>query len=190
VLEFFKHIDTSLFLYLNGKHNGFWDVVMYWTSKEYTWLPLYFFLLYLVYKKQPEQTLSVLLSVGILITLSDQLSVHLFKNFFLRYRPSHNLLIQSLVHTVKGYRGGMYGFVSSHASNTFALATFMGLRLNKYYKYIATCLLVWACFVSYSRIYLGVHYPADVAAGALLGIILALLVDKLYLYLANKISST
>jgi undecaprenyl-diphosphatase len=186
LIDFLKNIDTELFLYLNGKHNCFFDVLMYWTSKEWTWIPLYVLLFYLIYKSESGHTIHVLLSVAVLITISDQLSVHLFKNVFLRYRPTHHLLIGSLVHTVNGYRGGMYGFVSSHAANTFALATLIGLILRKHYRYITTYMFIWAGFVSYSRIYLGVHYPADVAAGALLGSGLAFLVYKLYIYLINR----
>jgi len=132
----------------------------------------------------------ILLSVGILITLSDQLSVHVFKNVFLRYRPTHNLNLEGLVHTVNEYYGGQYGFISSHAANTFALATFISLLLQKHYKYITVLLFAWAAFISYSRIYLGVHYPADVAVGALFGTALALAVYKFYIYSMNRFIKT
>lgn len=179
LIETIKHIDTDIFLYLNSKHNAFWDFVMFWVSGDYTWIPLYVFLFYLVVKKKSKQALVVLLSAIVLITLSDQLSVHAFKNVFMRYRPCHNLLIQNMVHTFKGC-GGTYGFVSSHAANTFALATFLSLILKGTYKYFTPAIFTWAAFVSYSRIYLGSHYPADIIGGALLGMTLGYIVAKFY----------
>ena len=120
------------------------------------------------------------------IVFSDQLSVHAFKQVFLRYRPCHNLLIQSQVHLNDGC-GGMYGFVSSHAANTFALAMFLGLLFKDKIKYFGLAIFFWAAFVSYSRIYNGVHYPADIACGAILGMGIGILVFKMYQLLNKKI---
>lgn len=117
----------------------------------------------------------ILLAVIILIVLSDQASVILFKETFKRLRPCHNPQIADLVHLVNGC-GGKYGFVSSHAANTFALASFMGLVLKKHIPFILIGLLCWAIVVSYSRVYVGVHYVSDVFVGALLGMLIGLLV--------------
>lgn len=113
--------------------------------------------------------------------MSDKISVHLFKEVFMRLRPCHNETIASLIHLV-GSCGGKYGFVSSHAANTFALATFAGLFLKKHYPTLLKWGLIWSAVVSYSRIYLGVHYPGDILAGALLGVLVAL-----FLFLVVKI---
>ena len=176
-----KELDTNLFLYLNSKHNSFFDFVMYWASTRFVWIPLYLFFLFLVYKHFPKKLWLVVLSAGLLIFLSDQISVHCFKDVFLRFRPCHNLAIQSQVHLNDGC-GGTYGFISSHACNTFALAMFLSLLFWKRIKYFTPLIFLWAAFVSYSRIYNGVHYPADVAVGALVGMVIGIIVYKIFRY--------
>ncbi len=163
-----KEIDTELFLFLNSKHNAFFDVVMFWASHKYFWIPLYVFFLFLAYKYFGKKLWLVVLAAIILIVLSDQISVHSFKHVFLRYRPCHNLLLQAQIH-LNGGCGGTYGFISSHAANTFALAMFLSLLFKNKIKYFGLSIFVWAAFVSYSRIYNGVHYPTDVTVGAIVG---------------------
>ncbi len=166
--------DTDLFLFLNSFHNNFFDTVMKYVSGKYTWLPLYFFILFMIFKKFTVKTGFIILFVSILlITLSDQTSVFMFKFTFLRLRPCYNPEISNIVHNLS-LPGGKYGFISSHASNTFALAVFTLLVL-KNIKY-SVFILIWAGLVSYSRIYLGVHYPADIFFGALWGVFLAFLI--------------
>jgi len=122
----------------------------------------------------------MLLGVGVLILISDQLSVHAFKEVFQRYRPCHNLEIMTQVHLIDGRCGGKFGFISSHASNCFALAVFVGLLLKPNYKFILPALLFWAALVGYSRIYVGVHYPLDILAGAIFGGIVGWIVYKIF----------
>ncbi len=160
---------------------------MYWISNEFIWIPFYAFLLFLVYKKYSKQTILVAILAVVLITISDQLCTHLFKNIFLRYRPCHNLDLKNTVHLVKEHCGGLYGFVSSHASNTFALAVFLTIILKGHYKHFAWLILLWAAIVSYSRIYLGVHYPADIICGAIFGSILGYVLGKLFFILQKSI---
>ena len=114
--------------------------------------------------------------IGLLFLIGDQSSVKLFKDVFERLRPCHNPEITDLVHTLYGKCGGQYGFVSSHATNSFALAIFSGFLLKSKYKYILPLMLLWAALVSYSRIYVGVHYPADILGGMILGSIVGILV--------------
>ena len=170
--------DIRLFLWLNGHHSPFWDHIMWFISGKAEWLPLYLILLgYIIYRFK-WQSLSILIAVIITITLADQLAVKAFKEVFERLRPSHNPDIEQLVHIVNGYRGGAYGFVSNHAANSFALAVFTSLLLRN--KFYTAGILFWASLVSYSRIYLGVHYPGDILGGAMLGSLIAWLVYSLF----------
>lgn len=183
-IDSIKQVDTELFLFLNSKHNSFFDSVMFWTSHKFFWAPLYAVFLFLVIKYYRKNAWLVVLSAVLVIVLSDQISVHAFKNVFFRYRPCHNLLLQSQVH-LNGSCGGTYGFVSSHAANTFALAMFLGLLFKGKIRFFVPAIFLWACFVSYSRIYNGVHYPADIACGAILGMGIGAAVFKIFQF-ANK----
>jgi len=184
-MEFIEQIDQQLFLFLNGFHSPFWDNIMYWISYKFTWVPLYLgTLIYFIYKQKQKSIITIVLLI-VTIVLADQLSVHLFKNVFLRYRPCHNLDIQNLVHLINNHCGGQYGFVSSHAANAFGFATFTSLIIQK--KSITYSLIFWAILVSYSRIYLGVHYPTDLFGGAMLGISTALLTFFIFTSYQRKI---
>lgn len=157
---------------------------MFWASHKYFWIPLYAFFLFLSYKHFGKKALLVGAAAILLIVLADQISVHAFKNVFMRYRPCHNLEICAQVHVNDG-KGGMYGFVSSHAANTFALAMFLSLLFKNKIKYFGLAIFIWAAFVSYSRIYNGVHYPSDIVLGAVLGMGIGITVFKIY-QLADK----
>ncbi len=154
---------------------------MFWISQKYLWIPMYALILYFIIKKYKWKTITVLLSVVILITL---ISVFI-KDFFERLRPCHNPSIESMVHLVNGYCGGSFGFISSHASNSFALAVFTGMLLKNNLRYYFPLIILWAIIVCYSRIYLGAHYPADIIGGALLGSILAFIMNKV-LFITNN----
>ena len=179
-------LDHQLFLFLNGLHVGWLDPVMIFISSEAGWIPFYAVLLFLVFKKYKWQGLWVVLGVAVLITCSDQLSAHVFKPVFQRLRPCYDPLIQDLVHLPKGKPGGHYGFISSHACNTFALATFITLIMKKFYKKIGWLMFTWAAVVSYSRIYMGVHFPGDIICGAIVGLIIGFGVG----YLTNYVVSS
>jgi undecaprenyl-diphosphatase len=158
--------DNQLFLLLNGLHSPFWDTIMVFASGKFNWLLLYLFIIFFIVRKHGWKTFWWLLTITLVVIATDQISVGLFKNVFQRLRPCHNPELQGLTHLV-GRCGGQYGFVSSHAANTFGVAVFLSLLFSK--RWITFTLLIWAAFVSYSRIYLGVHFPGDVLCGAILG---------------------
>lgn len=175
-----------MFLFLNGFNSPFWDAVFYIITGKLFWIPFVVGLLFLSYLKIGWRTLYVVLFFGLALTLSDQISVKLFKEVFERLRPCHNEMITDLVHTVNGHCGGKYGFVSSHASNSFALAVFAGLLFKKSFKVIMPLMLFWAAIVSYSRVYVGVHFPLDILCGGILGSIIACLVYQLFKIINHK----
>jgi undecaprenyl-diphosphatase len=127
MLEFLNQIDRKLFLFLNSMNNPFWDKVMWQVSETVTWLPFYALILFFIFKKLKWKGFVTLIVLILLVLISDQGSVLLFKNVFQRLRPCHQPQIAALVHIVNGNCGGNYGFVSSHAANTFAFATFIFL---------------------------------------------------------------
>ena len=174
MIETLKSWDTQLFLFLNGEHNVFWDFVMFWASNKLIWIPLYITFIFFIYKYHKTNTLWFLLATILLIALSDLISVHLFKNVFMRLRPCHESSLEGLVHLVNNKCGGQYGFISSHATNHFAIATFLSIHLGSKIKYFSFLIILWAAFISYSRIYLGVHYPGDVFGGVIVGSLIGL----------------
>ncbi len=188
-----ERLDQQLFILINSHNSHFWDVIMNFMSMKLVWAPLYIAILWYLAVFYKRKFPVILLFIVIAIALSDQLSV-LIKNSVDRLRPCHEPSLQGLVHLVNGYCGGEYGFVSSHASNSFNVAVLSSLLVKK--RWFSVFIVLWAGIVSYSRIYLGVHYPGDVLFGALLGIITGLtvyrffnLTDKKYLS-AGKFSGS
>ncbi|MFC0261182.1 phosphatase PAP2 family protein [Fontibacter flavus] len=185
-METIQQWDEALFIFLNGFHSDFLDPIMYTLTQTYPWIPLYVFLIYLIWKTYGKQGWWVLLAVGLSILLADQFTSALMKPFFERLRPCHDVLINGMIHNY-GKCGGMYGFASSHAANSFAIGTLMNLSLAVKYPKIKW-LFLWAVFFSYTRIYLGVHYPGDVIVGGLIGVLAAYLSYKLFFTISKKIT--
>jgi undecaprenyl-diphosphatase len=165
--------DTNLFLLINGIHTSFFDGFMWAVSAKFTWIPLYISTLYVVIRHWKKEAIWVILALVLCVIISDQVSSGLIKNAVHRLRPSHVEELKGLVHLVKGYSGGSFGFVSSHAVNTVGFALLSSLLFK--YKPYTLAIFSWAIITGYSRIYLGVHYPFDVLGGIVVGVLAALL---------------
>jgi undecaprenyl-diphosphatase len=151
---------------------------MYTISGTFIWAPLYLAIMIYLGIKHKRKALVMLLFIILGVILADRGSVLLFKDVFQRLRPCHEPVLEGLVHIVKGKCGGMYGFVSSHAANCFYAATISSLLIRK--RWFSISIICWAAIISYSRIYLGVHYPGDVICGTIFGAFMGWGVFKLY----------
>lgn len=173
MIDFLNSLDTTIFLFINGLHNPFLDKFMFVFSSKWVWVPMYAMLLFILFRTFGlKKTLVYVGALGMALLLADQMCATVIRPLVERMRPSNpdNPLSQ-FVHIVNDYRGGRYGFPSCHASNSFALAGFIALLMRRHY--VSSLLLVWAVLNSYSRVYLGVHYPGDLFVGACLGLLFA-----------------
>lgn len=181
-MEWIKQIDQSLLLFLNSFHNAFWDkAVTLFTSIE-IWIPFYLLIVYVIIKTYKKNSIYILILIGLAIAFSDQFS-GLIKNSVQRLRPTHDPILGDMVHNVYN-RGGMYGFFSAHAANTFTLAIISA----KLFKSQAFTILVfiWAILVSYTRVYIGLHYPGDILTGWVWGFLAGLAFYQLMVFVQKK----
>ena len=165
--------DQSIFLFLNGIHSPWADIFFYWVSNRFVWIPFYAVLAFFLIKKWRKRAIPIFIALTLCIFLTDQ-SCNLIKHSVQRPRPSHDPVLSEQVHLVAKpdgtlYKGGPYGFPSSHAANSMALALWVILYLGERRKWLIIGMLCWVLLVSYSRIYLGVHYPSDLLVGWILG---------------------
>lgn len=189
-------LDRSWLLAINGAHAPWADALMWQVSQAVTWLPLYAVLIVCLFLKfkghrtpfvrslRLPTIIVVLLMIGIAVGGADIICAQLIKPLVARPRPTHDIAIGTLVHVINDYRGGMYGFCSNHAANTMACALLCSLiftygRRWQTHLYITLPLMAWVLMNCYSRMYLGVHYPLDIAAGLAVGTIMALVVWRL-----------
>ncbi len=180
MLERFLVWERDAFFLLNGSDSAFLDHFMWLYSGKVVWLPLAVFIIaVLCYRKSWRIWLPIFLAIALTITLCDQFASHLCKPLFTRFRPTHHPDFMDQVKVVFDYRGGLYGFISSHAANAFGFATLMSLILRD--KLLGWTLFFWATLTAYSRVYLGVHFISDIIPGALSGCLFGYLVYLLYL---------
>lgn len=182
MIEEILKLDTELFLFLNSLGSPVFDNIWIYLSYKEANILFYSILLifYSYYKSfKLSEVLYLLLIVAIMITITDQ-TANLFKDSFQRLRPCYDEVIKDSVRIVKEGCGGKYGFFSAHASNSFSLAIFFGLLFRDKYKHIISFTVLYASLISYSRIYLGVHFPLDLLFGSLFGIIIGFIIFIFY----------
>jgi len=190
MLEKLKEIDAALLLFINGHNSVIADFIFFWISNKWVWIPFYIWLAWIVIRFDKSHVLLILLFIAAAITISDQLASSVIKQQVMRLRPTHDPLLSDKIHIINNYKGGMYGFVSSHAANVFALAAFISrLKIPVNFP-LMKILWTWAVVVSFSRIYLGVHFPGDIIGGAVVGILSGLLAAGIYTLSVRKFSET
>ena len=192
MLEKLLWADQELLIFLNGLHNPFFDVLMYGMTHFWFWLPVLVVLLWLLWKHYKKQLILIFVFFAVSVTISDQISVFI-KNKVQRPRPSHNMEISDQLHLFQYkngdvYRGGKYGFVSSHAANSFGVMILFLYFFKPVKRRLLWIFPAWAILFCYTRIYLGVHYPLDIVCGALVGVCSGLFVLWLYRIIYNKIN--
>ena len=176
MLDILLEFDEKLLLFINSLNTPWLDSLMFTLTNGKVWAPLFLITIILIVIKFKWKGVAVLVSVGLVITLGDQLSSSLIKPLVGRLRPSHEPHLEGIIHLVNNYKGGLYSFVSSHATNSFGIATILWLLLRKQFAWFAI-FFAWATLFSFTRIYLGVHYPGDILAGAMLGVLIAYLIN-------------
>ncbi|MCC6370821.1 MAG: phosphatase PAP2 family protein [Bacteroidia bacterium] len=176
MFETLRQFDRALLLKINSQHSPLMDSVMWTLSQSWHTYLLVIVCGYLVFKKySPKKAAEFILGCALVVACCD-LSSNITKHSLKRYRPTHNTEIKNQIHTVNNHEGGKFGFFSAHAANTFGLATFIFLCIHWVNKRIRYLFFIYPALVSYSRMYLGVHYPSDIFAGMLVGCLFGYLI--------------
>ena len=187
-IEWIEALDIQLLLLINGLSSPFLDNLMWTLSSKLFGVPFYLIFIYILFKNKPfRSAITCTFLLVLVVVLSDLTAKYCFKEVFQRFRPSHNLILKdqlTFLNKPDGtfYIGGLYGFISSHACNMFALSFLFYKYIKNIFPKSIWLLLFWASLISFSRIYLGVHYPSDVIVGGIVGIVIA---QFLY-YLSNE----
>lgn len=181
-ISLLSEADRMILLAVNSLHTPMLDSLMWEISRKWTWVPLYILLSAFVFRKYNiAGGIVCLLIIAAMITATDQTCAGIIRPVICRLRPSSpDNPLSSLLHLVNDYRGGRFGFPSCHAANTFALALFLSLLFKN--RLFTIAILSWSLLVSYSRIYLGVHYPSDILGSLLIGALFAILSHSIMAY--------
>jgi undecaprenyl-diphosphatase len=188
-------IDRDVFLFLNGKHNDFWDIVMYWASRLELWVPLAFLFSYVLIKNfNVENKTGLILNVFLISVLAIfhfvicvKIMPAFFENFVQRERPCYDVDLSTLVHLVGGDCSEHFGFFAPRSCLAFSIVTFLFFSIHDKHKWFKGLLFLWALFVSYSRIYVGAHYPGNILVSALIGVFIGFLLYRIFFYIKNSV---
>jgi undecaprenyl-diphosphatase len=195
MFEYLESIDRSIVLTVNGWNTPFLDQFFWIVTQTITWIPFYLLLIYFIWKNYGTKTTLIFLGMALLmIAIVDSTTTFFFKDIIMRYRPSHNLLLEKHLHYYMEdghtYLGGKYGFFSSHASNNAAVGLLSWFFLRKFYPNLKWIVIFCVSLIGLSRIYLAMHYLSDVFCGIIWGIAWAFVFWKLYQRLIeNKLAT-
>ena len=184
MLEQLLHIDTEILLAINGWHAPWADQLMWIVSKKTTWFALYGLLIGLLINRYHKPSANavcclqkvpacvvMIVVIALAVGAADFIASGILKDWVARPRPSRVPELEGMLHLVNGYKSGQYGFVSSHAANTMAVALLFSLIWRN--KIATVGLMLWVAANCYSRVYLGVHYPTDILGGLIVGSLVA-----------------
>ena len=184
MIEYLNGIDADALLAVNGLHDMFQDAFWWMVTAKWSSLLLVLALAWILLHQNRRHALLVLAMLVLSILVADQVSSGLIKHLVERLRPTHDPSLESMVHVINGYRGGLYGFVSSHAANSFAVATLLALVMR--HRVVTLSMFTWALLQCYSRVYLGVHYPGDILGGIIVGVLAGWLVWQLMRWIERR----
>ena len=184
MIEYLNGIDADALLAVNGLHDMFQDAFWWMVTAKWSSLLLVLALAWILLHQNRRHALLVLAMLVLSILVADQVSSGLIKHLVERLRPTHDPSLESMVHVINGYRGGLYGFVSSHAPNSFAVATLLALVMR--HRVVTLSMFTWALLQCYSRVYLGVHYPGDILGGIIVGVLAGWLVWQLMRWIERR----
>lgn len=184
MLEYLNDIDTDALLAVNGLHDMFQDAFWWMVSAKWSSALLLLALVWILLHQNCRHALLMLVMLAFTVLVADQVSSGLIKHLVERLRPTHDPSLDNMVHVINGYRGGMYGFVSSHAANFFAVATLLSFVMR--HRLVTCSLFTWALLQCYSRVYLGVHYPGDIMGGIVVGVLVGWLLWCLMRWIQHR----
>lgn len=169
MLQLLDRVDSALLLFFNFYHTPWLDSAMFFMSSKWAWVPMYVALAVMFVKIFGwRRGVAYVLLIGAWVALADQVCASVIRPMVCRLRPSNlENPLSEFVTVVNGYRGGSYGFPSCHAANSFVLASFTALILRRWR--LGVSIFAWAALNSFTRLYLGVHYPGDILVGAVIG---------------------